>query len=217
MTHISDFDAPKKPWLRLMVPILIVLGFAVLFVIMDQNGKAPGREDQGPTGKSPMGAKLQEGQTYYLFASEIELYPTNLKNDAWDGGKNGPDIRYRILWQGNQVFESEEKEDSLIADWSGLSLDLEWSDLMGKSISPDEAIKAARIRYEKGGLVEVEVEDDDVADDDEAGRAEIQLKDLRLGRNEIPFEKTSVNAVRRINLRVLPHGSAIRDLVDLMK
>ena len=34
MTHISDFDAPKKPWLRLMVPILIVLGFAVLFLFL---------------------------------------------------------------------------------------------------------------------------------------------------------------------------------------
>ena len=115
------------------------------------------------------------------------------------------------------MFESEEKDDTLIADWSGLSIDLEWSDLMGKTISPDEAIKAARVRYEKGGVVEIVVEDDDVTDDDDAGRAEINLDDLMIGRNEIKLKKTSINAVRRINLRALPHGSSIKDLVELMK
>ena len=38
-----------------------------------------------------------------------------------------------------------------------------------------------------------------------------------LGKNEIKLKKTSINAVRRINLRALPHGSALKDLVELMK
>ena len=56
----------------------------------------------------------------------------------------GPDIQYRILWKGNAVFESITKYDSLIADWSGLSLELNWKDLLCKSVSSDDAIKAAR-------------------------------------------------------------------------
>ena len=68
---------------------------------------------------------LVSGQTYYIFASEVEVYPTNSENEPWDRGEKGPDIRYRILWKGNEVFESETKDDSLIADWSGLSLQLD--------------------------------------------------------------------------------------------
>ena len=218
MTDLSDFDAPKRPWLSLLIPVLVVFGFAGFYWIFSSNNDP--RSIGGQTFTTKDGTTRQglvKGQTYYLFASEIELYPTNLKNDPWDGGENGPDIRYRILWQGNKVFESEEKDDALIADWSGLSLDLEWSDLMGKTISPDEAIKAARIRYEKGGVVEIVVEDDDLTDDDDAGRAEIKLDDLMVGKNEIQLEKTSINAVRRINLRALPHGSSLKDLVELMK
>ena len=218
MTDLSDFDAPKRPWLSLLIPVLVVFGFAGFYWIISSNNDTQSIGGQTFTtkdGKTRQG--LVKGQTYYLFASEIELYPTNLKNDPWDGGENGPDIRYRIIWQGNKVFESEEKDDALIADWSGLSIDLEWSDLMGKTISPDEAIKAARIRYEKGGVVEIVVEDDDLTDDDDAGRAEIELDDLMVGKNEIKLKKTSINAVRRINLRALPHGSSLKDLVELMK
>ena len=218
MTDLSDFDAPKRPWLGLLIPALVVLAFAGFYWFISSNGESPYPDNpsiQTTDGTTRQG--LVKGQTYYLFASEIELYPTNLENDPWDGGENGPDIRYRILWQGNKVFESEEKDDALIADWSGLSLDLEWGDLMGKTISPDEAIKAARIRYEKGGVVEIVVEDDDLTDDDDAGRAEIELDDLMIGKNEIKLKKTSINAVRRINLRALPHGSALKDLVELMK
>lgn len=218
MTDLSDFDAPKRPWLSLLIPVLVVFGFAGLYWIFSSNNKPQSIDGQTfTTSDGKTRQRLVAGQTYYLFASEIELYPTNMKNDPWDGGENGPDIRYRILWQGNKVFESEEKDDTLIADWSGLSIDLEWSDLMGKTISPDEAIKAARVRYEKGGVVEIVVEDDDVTDDDDAGRAEINLDDLMIGRNEIKLKKTSINAVRRINLRALPHGSSIKDLVELMK
>jgi hypothetical protein len=218
MTDLSDFDAPKRPWLGLLIPALVVLAFAGFYWFISSNGGSPYLDSpsiQTTDGTTRQG--LVKGETYYLFASEIELYPTNLENDPWDGGENGPDIRYRILWQGNKVFESEEKDDALIADWSGLSLDLEWGDLMGKTISPDEAIKAARIRYEKGGVVEIVVEDDDLTDDDDAGRAEIELDDLMIGKNEIKLKKTSINAVRRINLRALPHGSSLKDLVELMK
>ena len=222
MTDHSDFNAPKRPWLSLLIPVILVFAFAGFYLIYEliiksSDGTQSADEQNYITENGVTKQGLVKGQTYYLFASEIELYPTNLENEPWDGGDNGPDIRYRILWQGNEVFQSEEKDDTLIADWSGLSLDLEWGDLMGKTISPDEAIKAARVRYEKGGVVEIVVEDDDLTDDDDAGRKEIELDDLVIGKNEIKLEKTSINAVRRINLRALPNGSSLKDLIELMK
>ena len=57
----------------------------------------------------------------------------------------------------------------------------------------------------------------DLTDDDDVGRAEIKLDDLMIGKNDIELGKTSNNAIRRINLRALPHGSPLKDLVELMK
>ena len=131
--------------------------------------------------------------------------------------KKGPDIQYRILWKGNAVFESITKDDSLIADWSGLSLELNWKDLLGKSVSSDDAIKAARIRFEEGRKIELEVEDIDVASDDDIGRHEIEMDHLYIGKNEFELKKTTTSAIRKITLRVLPVGSEIEDLANIMK
>ncbi|MFP6901032.1 MAG: hypothetical protein VCA36_08815, partial [Opitutales bacterium] len=174
MTGSTDFDAPTKPaWVGVLVPVLLVLGSAGFFwwYSEQKNTETNGEEPHSPPVATS--GKLVEGQTYYLFASEIELYPTDLEGKPWDGGDNGPDIAYRMLWQGNEVFSSDTKDDSLIADWSGLGLELKWSDLLGKKISPDSAIKAARVRMEEGGRILIEVEDVDLTDDDEAGQYEI--------------------------------------------
>lgn len=215
MSNITDSDSPRRPWLHLAIPILIVASFALFFALPDNSDQGEGNQSQSK--KVDEGADLIEGTTYYVFASEIELESTNPEGDPWDAGENGPDIKYRILWKGNQVFQSEEKDDSLIADWSGLSLDFDWSDLGGKTISTDEAIKAARIRNEKGGVFEVVIEDEDAVDDDLAGRIEIKLDELKVGLNKRKLSKSSTNAVRRINIQVLPQGASLKDLVELMR
>jgi hypothetical protein len=140
-----------------------------------------------------------------------------VEDESWDQGKKGPDIRYRLLWKGNAVFESITKDDSLIADWSGLSIELNWKDLLGKSVSSDDAIKAGRIRFETGEKIEIAVEDVDVAADDDVGRYEIEMEKLSIGINEFKFKKTTSNAIRKITLRVLPMGSNIEDLANIMK
>ena len=215
MSNITDSDSPKKPWLHLAIPILIVACFALFFALPDNSDQGDGNQSQG--NEVDEGSSLTEGATYYIFASEIELESTNAKGDPWDAGENGPDIKYRILWKGNQVFQSEEKDDSLIADWSGLSIDFDLSDLGGKTISTDEAIRAARIRNEKEGVIELVIEDEDAVDDDLAGRVEIKLDELKVGSNKRKLSKTPKNAVKRINIQVLPQGASLKDLVELMR
>ena len=56
-----------------------------------------------------------------------------------------------------------------------------------KTISTDEVIKAARIRYEKEGIIEVVIEDEDGSN--LGGRFEIKLEELKVGLNEKNFEK----------------------------
>jgi hypothetical protein len=218
MSSMSDFDAPKKPaWVGALVPVLLVLASAGLYWFLSARGEGGGGDPPVDGSAQSLGTKLVNGKTYYLFASLMELYPKNLEGENWDLGDGGPDIRYRVLWQGNEVFKSKVKDDSLIADWSGLGVELEWSDLLGKKFSPDEVIKGARVRSADDQYVAIEVVDSDVADNDEAGSVEILFKDLRLGTNEFKYEKTSDSAIRRVVLRVLPVDSSLQDLVNLMK
>ena len=170
MTGISDYNAPKPPaWFGAAVPFLIILITAGLYwYITDKNNGNDSVLESDENIK--LHGKLEPGQTYYIFASEIEVYPTNSENEPWYRGEKGPDIRYRILWKGNAVFESPTKNNSLIADWSGLSLELNWKDIMGKSISTEDAIKAGRIRFDKDEKIEVVAEDVDIAADDKVGR-----------------------------------------------
>ena len=89
----------------------------------------------------------------------------------------------------------------------------------GKTISTDEVIKAARIRNEKQGVIElvVEDEDEDAVDDDMAGRIEIKLDELKVGLNKRKLSKTPTNAVKRIYIQVLPQEASLKELVDLMR
>ena len=131
MKDATDFDAPIKPaWVGALVPVALVLVAAGLFW-WTTTGKDTGKNGENPSSPAlASSGPLVPGQTYYLFASEIELYPTDPEGDAWDGGESGPDIRYRMLWKGNEVFSPGKKDDSLIADWSGMKLEFNLKDLL---------------------------------------------------------------------------------------
>ena len=60
------------------------------------------------------------------------------------------------------------------------------------------------------------IEDEDAVDDDLAGRIEIKLDELKVGLKR-KLSKSSTNAVRRINIQVLPQGASLKDLVELMR
>ena len=213
----SDFDGPTKPaWVGAMVPVALVLGAAGLFWIISLTGEDGGHE-QLPDATQTVGGKLADEKTYYLFATMIQLYPKNLENEGWDLWDNGPDVSYRVLWQGNEVFKSDVKEDSLIGVWSGLSVKLKWSDLLGKKFSPEDVIDGAKVRADAKGHVVIEVKDSDVVDNDEAGSVEIPFENLREGANVFDYEKSADSAIRRITLRALPVDSSLKDLVNLMK
>ena len=217
MTESTDFDAPTKPaWIGALVPVALVLGAAGLFWWTNNAGNSSDDENP-PSPALASSGPLVPGQTYYLFASEIELYERDPEEEAWDAGEGGPDIRYRMLWKGNIVFNSNKKENSLIADWSGMKLEFNLKDLLGKEISPDKTIDAARVRAEKGGSVIIEVEDVDLTDDDEAGNVTISFDDLVVGKKEFSFERTANNAVMRVVMRALPVNSSATDLYNLMK
>ena len=216
MSDLSDFDAPKKPWLTALIPASVIFLAAGAYWAFT-SGDADRNRGIGQGIPANNGDRLIQGKSYYLYASEIELYPSNQEGKSWDRGEDGPDIKYQIKWLGNEIFKSTVKEDSLLGNWSGLQIDLKWSDLLGKTISPNEAIQAARIRYEPNSSIEIVVKDSDLAKDDLAGNIEIDLKSLRVGKNSLQFPKDSGNSVRSLILTLLPIDSTIDDLAQFMR
>ena len=216
MSDLSDFDAPKKPWLTALVPAMVIfLASGAYWAFTSGNGERDKHDNDRIPANS--GDRLIAGKSYYLYASEIELYPNKQDGKPWDRGEDGPDIQYQIKWLGNEIFESTVKDDSLLANWSGLQIDLKWSDLLGKTLSPNEAIQAARIRYETKSSIEIVIEDNDLAKDDLAGTIEIDLESLRVGKNSRAFPKDAGNSVRSIIISVLPIDSSIDDLAQFMR
>ena len=113
MSDLSDFDAPKKPWLTALIPasvIFLAAGAYWAFTSGDTDRNS-GIKDGIPANT---GDRLIQGKSYYLYASEIELYPSNQEGKPWDRGEDGPDIKYQIKWLGNEIFESTVKDDSLL-------------------------------------------------------------------------------------------------------
>ena len=95
------------------------------------------------------------------------------------------------------IFESITKDDSLIADWSGLSVELNWKDILGSLFHPMMLLKLHGFSYEKNERVEIVVEDVDISSDDDIGRYEIEMDSLSVGKNEIKLTKSSTNAIAR--------------------
>jgi hypothetical protein len=77
-------------------------------------------------------------------------------------------------------------------------------------------IKAGRIRFDENETIEIVVQDVDIASDDDVGRKEILLNGLSIGKNVIRLKKSPANAIRRITLRILPIGSNLQDLANIM-
>ena len=83
MSNLSDFDAPKKPWLTAFIPISVILLTAGAFWALTSGDKTENGFSSHTT-PSDSGDKLISGKSYYVYASEIELYPSNHEGKTWD-------------------------------------------------------------------------------------------------------------------------------------
>ena len=101
MTSISDFDSPKPPpWMGALVPFLIVLAAAGFYWFLTSD-KEKSPIDLDSSQEVKLSGKLSNGQTYYIFASEIEVYPTNLKMKHGTGEKKDP--IFVIVFYGKEM------------------------------------------------------------------------------------------------------------------
>ena len=195
-------------WLGVLIPLaLIAIAAGVFLIIADAD-----REDDAV---EPVPTTLQPGKDYYLMVRTIELYPNRPGGEtAWDRvDKSGPDIQFNLTWQGNIVFESQKKSDTLIGAWDAISLDVKKAVLQGK-VDLANSIDAAIVRVEDDTEVTIEVWDSDLAGSDAAGAAIMNLKQFEVGDNTFTFDATDKNAIKRIVVRVIDKSLPIKELVE---
>lgn len=158
-------------WIVVTTLVVVVAAGLPFFLWRDRPPPAA-PADTGPP-------RLREGEHYYVLLSVIETAARDADGDAWDSvGEEAPDLFYEIRWQDQKVFESSVKDNTLVAKWSNVSVDL--GDVVD-AVSLDDSIKAARITARAGESLEFAVYDHDVTKNDPIGRWTVPVADLAVG------------------------------------
>ena len=196
-----------RAWLGILIPLALIAIAAGVFLLVAQ-----GERDDVPPPPQP--TTLPPGKDYYLMVRTIELYPNRPGGKAWDRlDGSGPDIQFNLTWQGNVIFESQKKGDTLIGAWDALSLDVKSAVLSGK-VDLAGSIDAAIIRVQDDTEVSIEVWDVDLPGSDAAGSAVMNLDQFKLGDNIFTFDESDKNAIKRIVVRVIDKALPVRELVE---
>ena len=172
---------------------------------------SPAEAVDGVGGTSTQPTMLVLDRDYYAHVKLIELRAGKADGGSWEmRSKSPPDIAFRLYWNGTPVFTGAEREDRLIAEWDLLRLDLKDALLSGQ-VEVASAINAPIIRAQTGGILTVEVWDEDTAFSDEAGKFDFPVEMLREGTNAIsPAE----SGVARLVLEMIPRDTPLPDLLE---
>ena len=169
----------------------------------DSNGQSTGSPDADSRGVRP-------GADYYAHVKLIELRGGPEEGESWDTGGGAPDINFKIFWNGTLVHESSQRDDTLIAEWDLIKLDVKDAILKGE-VEVATGINAPLVHAGDGGVLTIEVWDDDVMSSDRAGRFDLPLATLDEGLNELSFD---AGGVKRLVLDLVPRDMDLPDLLE---
>ena len=131
---------------------------------------------------------------------------------AFTGSTASPDIRNRVVWQGNTIYESDTSEDALIAEWSGVN-EGTLDKLLGEKM-----IRAGQVRALKEGKLTIHVEDvDTLTPHDPAGTVELKLMDLHEGINDLSFKKTRGLGIKRILIKLVSRDQPLEAIIGKLR
>ncbi|MEE3296256.1 MAG: hypothetical protein VX250_02565 [Planctomycetota bacterium] len=203
----NENTAPSQAsWVGFLLPPLVVLAAGFLWVAASRDA---------PRGGTPAGTRqaLKVDGVYYVYVSQVELFPTNQDNEPWDTGSTAsPDIRNKVVWQGNTIYESDTSEDALIAEWSGVN-EGTLDKLLGEKM-----IRAGQVRALKEGKLTIHVEDvDTLTPNDPAGTVELKLMDLHEGINDLSFEKTRGLGIKRILIKLVSRDQPLEAIIGKLR
>lgn len=156
-------------------------------------------------------APVEAGRDYYVHVKLIELASKRPGGGKWEPrSASAPDVRFALYWNGTRIFSSAERGNRLIAEWDLLRLDLKDALLSGQ-VEVASAVNAPIVRAEAGGVLTIEIWDEDVSFDDEAAKFDLPADKLREGLNTLtPGE----GGVARVLLDMVPRDTPLPDLLE---
>lgn len=153
---------------------------------------------------------LVDGNEYLIYLKSVEVQPQKANGKTWDNGNSAPDVFYQVLWKGNQVYQSETMDDSLIADWIPVGLSLKDSILSGQ-VSVDQAIKLPKVKCDSKSINADEVifkviDNDLLTGNDPIQDVSLLLSKLRLGDNTVNFDDKAGCNLIKIVVRIVDNN-----------
>jgi hypothetical protein len=173
----------------------------------------------GPDGKPLPAAplRLTRGNDYYLYVKLIELADKAPNGSVWDRmDKSGPDIKFRLTWRKNVIWESAEKKDTLIGSWDLMKIDLRAVIASGGQAELEGALNAPLIHYEPGESVELLVWDNDSVGSDDAGKIVLRLDELSPGEQTVTPGGGDAKAIKRVVLAMIDRKTPVPELIQTM-
>jgi hypothetical protein len=172
----------------------------------------------GPDGKPlpPTPARLTRGDDYYLYVKLIELADKTPKGKSWDIDGSGPDIKFRLTWRKNVIWDSVEKKDTLIGSWDLMKIDLRAVIASGGQAELEGALNAPLVHYEPGETVELLVWDNDSVGSDDAGKIVLRLDELSPGEQTIAPAGGDAKAIKRVVLAMIDRKTPVPELIQTM-
>jgi hypothetical protein len=201
----AEVDSNKASYASYIIMLVCVLASASVLIYYFTKVEKPATSTN-QNGAAPLAGNLTDGKEYIFYLRSVEVQPKQTNGKAWDSGNSAPDVFYRVLWQGNQIYESETMNDSLIADWIPVGLSLKESILSG-NVSVDQAIKLPKVKYDsqlkESDEVMIKIFDNDLlSGNDPIQDIALSLGKLQLGDNTIYFndkpERNLIKAVVRV-------------------
>jgi hypothetical protein len=147
---------------------------------------------------------------FYVHVKLIELAASPGGDGSWDVRGGAPDVVFRLAWNGTDIFTSPHRDDTLVAEFDLLRLDL-MDALQSGEVEIATAIAAPLVAIDPEGLLTIEIwDDDDWSGSDEAGRFDLPASTLRPGINRLDF---SEGDVRRVVIDMIPRSLSLPELL----
>ena len=206
-----------------LLPLLIVGGVVYGYLYHWTPAANPGGAAASPpaTAGPPAPTPARPGDDYYVFVRKIEVYPQQPGGHEWDrGGGSAPDLWYQLVWQGKTVYESPARDDSFVAIWDSISVDVsEALPLLGSGRLDLASTlnQGAIVNIDPEEVLEIIVYDSDPLGRERAGAVKFSLGELIEGDNTFTFDETEDNAIKRLVMRLTNTDQPVANLLEALK
>jgi hypothetical protein len=199
----------KSSYVSYVIMIVCLVAAAISLIYYFTKVDKSGTAEKGTEGESAVG-NLIDGNEYLIYLKSVEVQPQKANGKPWDNGNSAPDVFYQVLWKGNQVYQSETMDDSLIADWIPVGLSLKDSILSGQ-VSVDQAIKLPKVKCDNNTKNADEVifkiiDNDLLSGNDHIQDVSLLLSKLRLGDNTVDFDDKAKHNLIKMVVRIVDNN-----------